>query len=290
MKTEFHPNRDDASMHQLSYLRRAICAFFVFHCIARFLGMESAACGQVPNQNVHRQNEENEIAKVFDAKTLVESLANRNTPPTIVGERGEQEPLFGSNYDWKEQDRIRKLINLLAIHAEEAWPELVKHLDDKRYCITYAIDERPCNLTIASVCNMIIKDSLAQAYRIHLPTRHSENAFVNMRPESVVPIRLKEWCEQNRTKRLYELQLEICERAIVTFANMDKVDKQINRLTREEEHKAIADMKAESESLRKSKTALAIDRFGVGIGVEVYSDKRAENIRRRHQLESPYAN
>ena len=42
-------------------------------------------------------------------------------------------PVFGKNYDWSEYTRVwEKAIPEIVDNAEDAWSELVKHIDDDR--------------------------------------------------------------------------------------------------------------------------------------------------------------
>jgi hypothetical protein len=179
---------------------------------------------------------------------LFVALENHNVPPAIpkVGE-----PVFGDDYNWAERDRVLRLIERVASRAEGLWPQLVGHLTDERYCITWGSSQLPQNLSVGDMCRYIISNNLAAAYYQCLPD-DSELALRTMSGPDVVrkgPEALKAWCQQRNDKRLYELQIEMCEWAIPTLAGIGDVSD-------EERRESIAAMRATIESLRTSKKAV----------------------------------
>ena len=100
-----------------------------------------------------------------DARATIEKLVNRNPVPKLVGTQGEARPIFDVKYDWAEYHRVWDALRELAPNAETLWPELVKHLDDDRYCMTaWTFSENTHNLTVGEVCRQLISDSLSEAY------------------------------------------------------------------------------------------------------------------------------
>ena len=145
------------------------------------------------------------------AREIVEALANRNHPPKHVGEF--HEPIFDAKFDWREDERVWDALDLATKHAEEAWPELVKHLNDDRYCVTYeSFSEYTYDFTVGRVCRVIILRSLSAGYFSGVEWR-TKKAYLTMETAGFLrdPKTLKAWCEKRRDKKLYELQMEMCE-------------------------------------------------------------------------------
>ncbi len=197
---------------------------------------------------------------------LVESLASRNPAPRKPPP--ERPPVFGKTHSWAEQDRVVGVIKRLVQHAEEAWPELVAHLDDTRYSITYEVDEVPKNLSVGDVCKWIISDYISQAYFWHLP-ESSQRVFNIFNVPDVARHgnhALKEWCEARKEKKLFALQVEICRWAIAQVAELaDKRDDGIvvlDEFSPERRRAVIAGIKGQIAELRESKRAVTVERFG----------------------------
>ena len=72
-------------------------------------------------------------------KQLIDGLANKNPPPPFSDKGGPPLVTFPRNYDWTEQARVLSVWQQLNDRAEEALPELVAHLDDKKYCVSYEV-------------------------------------------------------------------------------------------------------------------------------------------------------
>ena len=75
--------------------------------------------------------------------------------------------------------------------------------------------------------------------------------------------KFKSWCIDRREKRLYELQIEICELAIRKNAG---------------EPEWVAALKTQIRSLRESKDAVRLPSFG-GDNFEMYDSKKARKLR-----------
>jgi hypothetical protein len=210
---------------------------------------------QKPKSQITRHSKE---AKV-DARSLVEALANHNPPPSF--KEPDLQPIFDKKFALAESNRVWKAIPVFISHAEEAWPELIKHLDDKRYCITIqSMDGSIYNLTVGKVCREIVGRSLSEAY------------YRNLRPEMRViygrlrwpeiahdPKKLKLWCQERSKKKLYELQIEMCEWAIPEVKNADFRD---TRVTTQKRREWVKGIQAEIKSLRESKKAVPFKGFG----------------------------
>ncbi len=103
----------------------------------------------------------------IDFHAMVEALANRNAEPKLDHKF---RPHFGPKYDWSEKGRVWNTVNALIGNAEAAWPELVAHLDDDRYCLTVkTIDAFVYNWSVGEMCREIVGRNLAEAYFRSIP-------------------------------------------------------------------------------------------------------------------------
>jgi len=197
------------------------------------------------------------------AHAMVEALANRNPVPDIPAPR--YNPIFAKNYDRSECKRAAAAFHALIDHAEDAWPEMVAHLDDGRYSVTFydsAESERAYNWTIGDICQEIIIGSLTEGYLQNLRQKDKVSYF---RLQDFVRDKksLKSWCEARRTKRLYELQIDVCQWAV---AELDKGD--FGRVPNSRRLEWIAAVKSEIERLKASKEPYRLKGFGES--VELY--------------------
>ncbi len=221
--------------------------------IATILGNDDSCAAREPDL-VH-----NDPRRQLDAQKLVTSLINRNPIPVTIRHAPDKDVLFSQHYDWLEYNRVVKAICVLSDHGEDAWPVMVEHLVDEHYCTSLWF---PCssvdfseNETVGDICREIIMGWLWSGWRRHLTAGidggTAKVAFGILR-NGVVPRKnkpLQEWCQQRKDKKLYELQIEMCEGAI---SKIPKVPDLSN-----EERQLIGDsILADIRSLRKSRVAV----------------------------------
>jgi hypothetical protein len=140
------------------------------------------------------------------------------------------------------------VIDDLVAHAEEAWPALIEHLDDKRYCVTFEQDQSAYNYSIAGICIVLLRGNLIEAYVHQLPAL-DRPAYGKLRSPDVIPDHdFKEWCRKQHDdgKKLYELQIEMCEWAIEAISELDEVSEKVRDAS-------IASIEKQIELLRKTK-------------------------------------
>lgn len=215
-----------------------------------------------------------------DARAAIEKLVNHNPVPRLVGDKGQRDPIFDVKYDWAEYHRVWMALRELAPKAEALWPELVKHLDDERYCMTALTwSDNTHNLTVGDVCHELISNILSNAYYQHLKP-NSLDIYGRMgRPDIARDKKkLKSWCEARRDKPLYELQMEACEWAVKRLTKSEDLPRVSNSTRRA----WIAAIKAEIQSLTKSKLAVPSEWFR-GEEYFSFSAAKAQDIRKRHQ-------
>lgn len=220
----------------------------------------------------------------IDARALVEALVNRNPSPKLVGSR--HQPIFDPKFDWKEDERVWEATKSLIRHAEAAWPELVRHLDDERYCITLKWwSGHTYTWTVGRMCAHIIFKNLSEGYyqtlmgpaaarNVYARNVHSRMSRPEITDDSET---LKEWCEKRSTKELYELQIEVCEWAIQELKKPD--DRPLGSPLRVRAW--IATIEADIEALRQSQMAVRYGGFK-GEEVSTYSKEWADEFREEY--------
>lgn len=155
-------------------------------------------------------------------KTMINDLANRNQPPKLLDIQEDALPLFSENYDWDEQQRVRRAISALWCSlSPELWEELLKNEDDNRYSLTVMIIPETGsakNYSVGDWCRELAYYSLINAFTQHLTPRSEPTGgpegypvYVEVGVESDD---LVVWRKRRMSKSLYELQIELCEVAI----------------------------------------------------------------------------
>lgn len=214
-----------------------------------------------------------------DTRALVEALANRNAAPAFAGRW--HYPAFDERYDWREYQRVWSAIGALLRHAEHAWPDMVNHLDDDRYCITLleTDSDYTYNWTVGDMCRAVIADNLSEAYYRNLKPG-LQIVWARLRTPGIARDKktLKAWCEERRNKRLYELQIEMCHWAITELQKRD-----IPRVSDLRSKAWEAAIEAEIESLRDSEMPVVFRGFGEQY--TLYSPDKAERSREMYLKE-----
>jgi hypothetical protein len=208
-------------------------------------------------------------------QAMVESLANRNPAPEVVKLGYAKEPFFPRDHDWDEDHRVAiAFAAIVRDPSPELWEELVKREDDNRYSITMR-DNGPNahNYSVAHLCGLMARQQLGFASRWHTdPDSHD-------RPDIYLDLGLDDlakWRAERAAKSLYELQLEVCERALATVnaAPEDKVPGRAKPVIRKTIH-------AWMEQLRRTKRPLFFKLFTDGFE----HINAAEGARLREEIE-----
>ncbi len=212
---------------------------------------------------------------------MVEALANRNPAPALAGDRL-PDPVFAENYDWQEDTRVWIAFHALVDHAEDAWHEMVAHLDDGRYCLVYdtvnvsSTKGYAVILTVGEACREIIAGSLTDVYLQHLQLDKMGYLRMQMRDVTSDRKKLRAWCEARSTKSLSELQVEMCDWAILELEK-GGFGAQVPKSMRLE---WIAAIRSDIESLRASKKAFHF--HGFGESMVHYTRAKAAEFRRKY--------
>ncbi len=156
---------------------------------------------------------------IGNVERLIDDLANAGLPPPIVRCPSSM-PLFDEKYDWGWQRRVLEAIEVLRNNpTSELWECLVRHRDDTRYFLTLGDQAEGgwhCgstrNWTVGEFCSdvayaqliypvhRVIEDSAVRGKEVKLPIPFMKN--------------LGEWRKERAGKTLFELQAEMCRRAI----------------------------------------------------------------------------
>jgi hypothetical protein len=158
---------------------------------------------------------------------VVESLASMNKAPVIRRQDGRSDttPEIPAGFNWAEQKRIWQVAHELAKNAEEAWPELVKHLDDRRYALTVEHSVSSVyqdNWTVGDICREIVLWTVMAGYHDEIEWS-TKGFYQRMSGEHFTGgVELKKWCEARLDKPLFELQAEACRWAADELAGPQK--------------------------------------------------------------------
>jgi hypothetical protein len=220
-----------------------------------------------------------------DGRALIDALASRNRAPVLHGGDEYEMPRFAGDFNWADQERVVAAIRRLVGNAQQVWPDIVAHLGDERYCVTYDFDtparDGPGNLSVGDICKWIISDYLSQAYLWHIPDA-GERAYTAFFMPDIARhgnAALKAWCETRRNKKLYELQAEVCEWAVREAA---KADGPLSELSDEHRRAVVAGIKGEIAELRESRRPVKSEGFS-GKPTESWSLYTLDRIKEMHK-------
>jgi hypothetical protein len=185
------------------------------------------------------------------AKRMVDAIVNRNKAPKVVKWPDgftERAALFPEDYDWKEDARAGEAISRLEKDETEAvWEEMVRRTGDRRYAeIVTSVKTGQAYLeTVGSICNEIAYSRLIGVYWQHLPEVDGKDGQEKVWVDVGIGD-LARWRKERSAKRLYELQIEVCEKAIKALAK----EKGVPHAEKERARKKI---EAEIAKLKKTK-------------------------------------
>ncbi len=217
---------------------------------------------------------------------LFAGLVNKNPKPKKVNILGEHFPLFAEDFDWKENARVFSALQQLdKSSAEEAWPLLNKHLADAGYCLSVNRAEQVdiasfTNISVHELCWDVARRDLTYVLRITPPEPNRRNRLQfdewenNWRP--VLRFRNKEWWDQNRGKKLYELQIELLEWLITEApgpATLSEEDRKV----------LVSKARAEIDDLRKARQGKVAESRFTDRHRSIFDKKAADRIRERYQ-------
>jgi hypothetical protein len=146
------------------------------------------------------------------ASALVEQLASPNKAPGLGPKDGGVGDIR-KGFDWKAQQRVHDAWDELVRMEEKAFPALIRHLDDRRYCtslsFSYLVDQN-----VGEICRMILASQLELFYR-QLGHDHAAGLF-EVEPSYIAAHfndrkMAEEWTMQHKGKKLQEIQVAVLE-------------------------------------------------------------------------------
>ncbi len=153
---------------------------------------------------------------------LIEMLASRNAPPSIVGDAGmgEDETItFRKPYDKALQVPVYLAAQQLLAEGEPALDLLLHHRSDDRYSFSLNQGSTDRNVSVSGACRMI-------AERIILPFEPELHEMTRdqfeIGPLAKSDLPLEAWWEKNKGTGLRALQLESIDVCIAFFKTVDR--------------------------------------------------------------------
>lgn len=158
---------------------------------------------------------------------LLQELVSRNSAPELKKHEirellplGPNEvPIFPQDFDWENQKKIiQAAVRLAKTDSIEAWEELLKHLDDDRYCFTWRVDayRDPINFSVGDVCSRLAHNRLNQLFLKVLEDKGFDERdrpiFIEYKSEDMNDLR--KWREARSHFTLDQLQLEVGQRIL----------------------------------------------------------------------------
>lgn len=211
-------------------------------------------------------------------EAMIEGLVSRNAPPEMVRIKvgAAKLPLFPADYDWEEQARILTLSGHLTTNDDpRLWEHYLRHMDDKRYAVTVGTEPGHYaeNYSVGDICYEAAWARLDFAM-VHLKQIPGEqHDVIRLDLGNTV---LTKWRKERATKRLYELQIELCETALEKVAVEDG-------LSQEAKERISKELREKKSLLVKTKEPRFA--FATWDGYDKYNAKMAQEIRERFERE-----
>ena len=140
-------------------------------------------------------------------RVLVERLASKNKAP-------ESYP-FPASYDENAQVVVYLAIQQLLAEGSAGFDTLIEHFNDHHYSYSYAAPDEVCPETVGTVCQSIMWRCI-KCYdnEIHYIASEQWNLSPNLGKPNMA-----DWWKRNRSRSLWEIQVEGIDRAIAFMEN-----------------------------------------------------------------------
>jgi hypothetical protein len=154
-------------------------------------------------------DEEGEDETTKRISHLIGMLASRNAPPKIVGDpcKGEEAEIhFDKTYDKNLQVPVYLAMQQLLAEGEDAFDQLLKHGDDKRYCLSVnSLNDK--NITVGEVCQRIFGANIRPwSGEIRFLTKGGGGRTPGAEGKS-----FKEWWKEKKRIGLAKVQIEVID-------------------------------------------------------------------------------
>lgn len=194
-----------------------------------------------------------------EAQSMIDALVNSNSPPELVEFPSAVVPRFSRDYDWGTQTRALSAFHWLRKNkSEDIWEELLEHLDDGRYALTMMTDgdiSTTENYSVGRICAIIARGRLLGVTDGLIEPREDGLPAVPANPALWKD--LAGWRKKRGEKRLYQLQIDVCQDAITRLSSMRGMTKEAIEVSR-------IQLTSEVQSLQETKRAVFRDHFYSG--------------------------
>lgn len=179
--------------------------------------------------------------KQLTPRQMIDALASTNAPPVLqkndkqlLIEYGPtQLPIFPIDFDWENQENVLTTARELSqTESLEVWDEILKHFDDKRYCITLWKEyENPETCSVGQMCCNIAYHRLDGAFLENLGL---DDRFLPLR----IPLENKEfenlpaWRKNRQKSTWVEMQIEVGELVLAAIPKVQYISPERREMLR----------------------------------------------------------
>ena len=229
-------------------------------------------------------------------ESLIDAMASRNKPPRLVTVGDATIPLFGEDYDWSEQQRVRTAIDaVMRTKSDDLWWRLRASIGDDRYVLTATRGGVAKNFTLGALCCDIVDSRLCLGFTAHLPSVPGRLP-ATFRPEQEYWRHEAQWARE-RTP-LYAMQAALCKRAIEQWETVQGTlpgsDGQAHIYTADEKARYVAALKKEIAERNQTKKAVyeevVVPWLPAPSGWEGFDAERAKEAREEYERKTVGAN
>lgn len=222
----------------------------------------------------------------------IDAMASRNKPPRLAAVGDATIPLFGGDYDWSEQQRVRAAIGAaMRTNGDDFWWRLRANIRDDRYVLTATRGGVAKNFTLGALCSDIADARLCLGFAAHLPLVPGRLPAV-FRPEQEYWRREAQWAREHAP--LYAMQAALCECAIEQWepirGTLPGSDGQSHVYTADEKARFVAALKKEIAERNRTKKAAAeeviVPWLPAPSGWEGFDAQRAKEARAEYERKS----
>jgi hypothetical protein len=222
-------------------------------------------------------------------ESLMDAMASHNKPPRLVTVGDAVVPLFGEDYDWSEQQRVRAAIGaVMRIKSDDLWWRLRASIHDDRYVLTAMRGGVAKNFTLGALCCDLVDARLCLGFTAHLPSVPGRLP-ATFRPEEEFWQHEAQWAREQ--KPLYAMQAALCERAIKQWepvqGTLPGSDGQAHRYTADEKARCVAALKKEIAERNRTKKAayeeVVVPWLPAPSGWEGFDAERAKQVRKEYE-------